>query len=187
VSSEDAQLAADFLRGDRRAAETIDLWLARAAGPFRRRLGADWDDVLQEVRIEILRLVRNGSFRGEARLKTYLWRVTAHTCIDALRRRARHPVPDGLELAEPLPSAEASPFDRVLAGENDQALLAVLEGMSRECRDLWQLILDGLPYREISTRLGVTEGAVRVRALRCRQRAAETAGRNVAAGKTPNG
>ena len=60
-----------------------------------------------------------------------------------------------------------------------------LEGMSRECRDLWGLILAGLSYREIGTRLGVTEGALRVRALRCRQRAAEVAGRNIVAERTP--
>jgi RNA polymerase sigma factor (sigma-70 family) len=175
---EDVQLAADFARGDRRAVAVIDGWLISAAGPFRRRLGADWEDVLQEVRIEVLRLVQGGSFRGESRLRTYLWQVTAHTCIDALRRRSRRPATDALELDDPLLSSDPSPLDQVLARESDRALLAVLQAMSQECRDLWNFILAGLSYREISARLGATEGALRVRALRCRQRAAEVAGRN---------
>jgi RNA polymerase sigma factor (sigma-70 family) len=183
MAVEDVQLASDFVRGERRAVETVDVWLARAAGPFRRRLGADWEDALQEVRIEVLRLVRQGSFRGESSLKTYLWQVTAHTCIDALRRRARRPMGDPLEIDDPIPSSEPSPLDRVVARENAQTLLGVLESMSQECRELWDLILAGLSYREISARLGVTEGALRVRALRCRRRAAEVAGRNAVAGK----
>lgn len=164
----------------------VDIWLARAAGPFRRRLGADWEDALQEVRIEVLRLVRQGSFRGESSLKTYLWQVTAHTCIDTLRRQQRRPMTDPLEVDGPILSSDPSPLDRVLARENSQALLTVLEAMSQECRELWDLILAGLSYRKIGTRLGVTEGALRVRALRCRRRAAEVAGRNVAAERTPN-
>jgi RNA polymerase sigma-70 factor, ECF subfamily len=183
MSPEDAELAAAFVRGEPRAVETIDAWLERAVGPFRRRLAADCEDVLQEVRIEVLRLIQKGSFRGESRLKTYLWQVTAHTCIDALRRRARRPATDPLEPDTPLPSSDPSPLDRVLAREGDEALLAVLEAMSRGCRDLWGLILAGLSYREISVRLGVPEGALRVRALRCRQRVAGAAGRNAVAGE----
>jgi RNA polymerase sigma-70 factor (ECF subfamily) len=187
MAAEDVQLAAEFARGERRAVETVDVWLARAAAPFRRRLGADWEDVLQEVRIEVLRLVGRGAFRGESSLKTYLWQVTAHTCIDALRRRQRRPLTDALEIDDtPLPSSDPSPLDRVLARESSQALLAVLEAMSSECRELWDLILAGLSYRDISARLGVSEGALRVRALRCRRRAAEVAGRNVVAEKAPH-
>jgi RNA polymerase sigma factor (sigma-70 family) len=186
VAADDAQLVSDFVRGDRRAIEAVDVWLVRAAGPFRRRLGVDWEDVLQEVRIEVLRLLRHGSFRGESSLKTYLWQVTAHTCLDTLRRRARRPLFDALEPEEPLPSADPSPLDRVLARERGQALLAVLETMSRECRDLWDLILAGLSYRNISARLGVSEGALRLRALRCRRHAAEVAGRDTVAARTSN-
>jgi RNA polymerase sigma factor (sigma-70 family) len=188
MAADDAELAADFARGERRAIEVVDVWLARAAGPFRGRLGADWEDALQEVRIEVLRLIRQGSFRGESSLKTYLWQVTAHTCIDALRRRHRRPLTDAVLLDDspPIPSSDPSPLDRVLARESHQALLTVLDAMSAECRQLWNLILAGLSYREIGVRLEVTEGALRVRALRCRRRAAEVAGRNVVAERTPH-
>ena len=186
MPADDAQLAADYVRGDARAIAHVDLWLSRAASPFRRRLGADWEDVLQEVRVEVLRLLRKGSFRGDSSLRTYLWQVTAHTCIDALRGRQRRPQTDPLEDDAPLPSAEASPLDRVLAGESHKALLAVRDAVSGECRQLWDLILLGLSYRDIGVRLGVSEGALRVRALRCRRRAAELFGRNVPAERAPN-
>jgi RNA polymerase sigma-70 factor, ECF subfamily len=187
VASQDIELAEAFARGEAAALAQVDGWLTRAASAFRRRLGADWEDVLQEVRVEALRLLRQGSFRGDSSLRTYLWQVTAHTCIDALRRRARRPVLDPLDADGPIPSAEASPLDRVLARETHRAFLAVRDAVSRECRELWDLILQGLGYREIGVRLGVSEGALRVRALRCRRHAAELAGRNAAAPRTPNG
>ena len=186
MASEDVQLAADFARGDARALATVDEWLSRAASPFRRRLAADWEDILQEVRLEALRLLRQGSFRGDSSLRTYLWQVTAHTCIDALRRRQRRPSGEPLDVDGHLPSPSASPLDRVLARESRQAFLAVRDAVSRECRELWDLILEGLSYRDIGARLGVAEGALRVRALRCRRRAAELAGRNAAAERAPH-
>ena len=172
----DGRIAADFVRGDREALKTIDGWLARAASPFRRRLGLDWEDVLQEVRVEVLRLLRGGAFRGECSLRTYLWQVTAHSCIDALRRRQRRPLTDPIDVDAPLPCRDPSPLDHVLAHESRQALQSALEAMPRECHDLWDLILAGLSYREIGARLGVSEGALRVRALRSRRRAARAAG-----------
>jgi RNA polymerase sigma factor (sigma-70 family) len=185
-ADEDQQLAAGFARGDPRAAAAVDVWLARAASPFRRRLGADWEDALQDVRIEVLRLLQRGAFRGESSLRTYLWQVTAHTCIDALRRRQRRPLTDPLDPDGPIPSSEPSPLDRVAAREQGETLMAVLETVSQECRQLWDLILAGLSYREIAQRLGVADGALRVRALRCRRRAAEAAGRNAAAQGAPH-
>jgi RNA polymerase sigma-70 factor (ECF subfamily) len=179
--ADDADLAAAYVRGDAHAMAQVDVWLNRAASAFRRRLGDDCEDVLQEVRVEVLRLLRKGSFRGESSLRTYLWQVTAHTCIDALRHRQRRPLADPLDEETAVPSSDASPLDRVLARESSDALLTVLESMSKECRELWDLILRGLSYREIGTRLGVAEGALRVRALRCRRRAAELAGRNAVA------
>jgi RNA polymerase sigma-70 factor (ECF subfamily) len=177
---------AAFLDGEREAVLQVDGWIARAAASFRRRLGHEWEDVLQDVRIEALRLLRDGRFRGESSLKTYLWQVTAHSCVDALRRLKRRPPaaePDGLE--EPLASSDPSPLDRVLAEESQQALIAVLEAMSRECREVWGLILQGLGYREISRRLDVSEGALRVQAHRCRKRAVAVAAGNAAGNPSP--
>lgn len=180
---DDAETVAGFLRGDAAAAALVDRWIAAAAGPFRRRLAADWSDLLQEARLEVLQLLRRSSWRGEARLKTYVWRVVAHTCLDALRRLDRRPVH---ELADPdgtLRSSEPSPLERVLEQDSTRRLLAALELLPAECRELWRRILKGSSYGEISRELGVSEGALRVRAHRCRKRAVEALGGN--AGPSP--
>jgi DNA-directed RNA polymerase specialized sigma24 family protein len=50
-------------------------------------------------------------------------------------------------------------------------LLRVVDRASPDCRDLWKMIVLGLSYKEMSGRLGVAEGTLRVRVLRCRERA----------------
>jgi DNA-directed RNA polymerase specialized sigma24 family protein len=46
-----------------------------------------------------------------------------------------------------------------------------MEETSDECRRLWLMILDGMSYQQMSQRLGASEGALRVKVLRCRKRA----------------
>lgn len=168
--------------GEPAAVARVDGWLARASSPFRAGLADEWPDVLQEVRLEVFKLLQAGRFRGESSLKTYVWKVCAHTCLDALRRRRRRPLHQPEDEAEPLPASGPSPLDAVLAGERQGRLLAALDAMSAECRELWGLIVEGLGYREISERLGVSEGALRVRAHRCRKRATEALTGNAAGG-----
>lgn len=184
---EDAETAAGFLRGDTDAVASVDRWIAGAAAPFRSRLADDWHDLLQEARIEILRLLRKSAWRGEARLKTYVWQVVGHTCLDAMRRLKRRPEMEAVDADAPLPSADPSPLDLLMDEDSRRKLLAALEAVPADCRDLWRLILSGLSYQEIGARMGVAEGALRVRAYRCRKRAIEALSGNVTAVTTAEG
>ena len=169
----DVEIAAAFVRGEEAAAALVDEWIAAAAAPFRRRLQSDWADLLQDARVELLRLLRASSWRGESSLKTYVWRMTVHNCIDALRKQRRHPLDDLGDAEMALPSRDPTPLDLVLREDARRRLLAALEAVPPECRRLWDAILRGRSYAEISRELGVAEGALRVRAHRCRKRAAE--------------
>jgi RNA polymerase sigma factor (sigma-70 family) len=99
--------------------------------------------------------------------------MTAHNCIDALRKQRRHPLHELGDAEMTLPSREPSPLDHVLHEDARRRLLAALEAVPAECRRLWDGILRGRSYAEISREMGVAEGALRVRAHRCRKRAAE--------------
>jgi RNA polymerase sigma-70 factor (ECF subfamily) len=166
----DQEVVSSFLRGDADAIGTVDGWISRAAWPYQRRLANRWDDVLQDVRLEVTRLLSQGKFRGESSLRTYLWRVVSHTCLDQIRSQSKWQWADldvldqGEEPAAPLTPAELGSEDRDL-------LLRVLARASQECRELWRMVIAGLSYREMSQRLGVAEGTLRVRVLRCREKA----------------
>ena len=168
---DDQAIISGFLSGETTALDTVDGWIVRAASPFQRRLATHWDDVLQAARMEITRLLRQGTFRGESSLKTYLWQVVNHTCINQVRARSKAPTVDFESLIEQPASTEGSPLDQVLQKESESIFLSVLEEMPAGCRELWGMILAGLSYREMSLRQGISEGALRVRVLRCRKSA----------------
>lgn len=173
-STEDDSIIHRFLAGEPAAVGEVDGWLARAASSFRRRLGEQFDDVLQDVRLEVTRLLQEGRFRGDSSLKTYLWRVTAHTCLDRLRAGSRWSFVeyDGDSAAAADPAAPLPRQERPGSADRD-LLLRVLARMEEECRRLWSMLIEGLSYREMSAETGVSEGALRVRVLRCRRRAQE--------------
>ncbi len=170
AADDETDLAQRYLAGDRQAIRTIDGWIARAAWPFRRRLAHRWDDLLQDVRLEITRLLGQGRFNGDSSLKTYLFRVVSHTCVDQVRALSRKPTEDleALSSSEqplaPGPGAAEVGVDRDL-------LIRVLDRVPDECRSMWRMLASGASYREMSDRMSVSEGTLRVRVLRCREKA----------------
>lgn len=171
--TEDQELIARFLQKESAAVQLVQDWIARAAAPFRQRLAGQWEDARQEALLEVTRLFERGVFRGEASLKTYLWRVVNHVCLKQLRAQMKTHYVDLDSLAELSGPAEASPLQQLLHKETAWLILRVLAEMPPECRGLWQMILDGLNYEQMSQRLGASEGALRVKVLRCRRRAVE--------------
>lgn len=162
-----------YLEGERHAVAQVDGWIVAAAKPFRRRIREEWDDVVQETRLEVFQALGRGQFRGEAQLKTYVFRVVSHTCLDHLRRRSRW---QWTELAEGQAEgrgAERRSAARGVPVETAELVARVLEQVPEECRSLWAMLVAGLSYREMGRAVGAGAGALRVRVLRCRKRALE--------------
>ena len=169
MMANDQEVVSRYLRGESEAVGTVDGWISRAAWPYQRRLADRWDDVLQDVRLEVTRLLGSGKFRGESSLRTYLWRVVSHTCLDQLRAQSKWKWSDieDLDQADEPASQVAIPSRQ----EDKDLLLRVLDRVPQECRELWRMIVTGLSYREMSLRTDVAEGTLRVRVLRCREKA----------------
>jgi RNA polymerase sigma-70 factor (ECF subfamily) len=181
----DQEMVTRFLKGESEAVGTVDGWISRAAWPYQRRLADRWDDVLQDVRLEVTRLLGEGKFRGESSLRTYLWRVVSNTCLDQLRAQSKWKWAD----LDTLDQGEgpAAAFHVPTSNREDRdLLLRVLERVSQDCREMWRMILAGLSYKEMSVRLNVAEGTLRVRVLRCREKAAALR-RDLLDGGTANG
>lgn len=195
MATEDQEMVHRFLKGETEAVGTVDGWISRAAWPYQRRLADRWDDVLQDVRLEVTRLLGEGKFRGESSLRTYLWRVVSHTCLDQIRSRRRWQWTD-LDAVDTVDGAVAAPPSAASRHEDRDLLLRVLDRVPQECRELWRMIVAGLSYREMSVRMEVAEGTLRVRVLRCREKASALRrelldgktgdGRNDAVTKAPN-
>lgn len=162
--SPDQELVDALLAGEESAVRQLRHLIARAAGSFRGRLAAEWDDLLQDLFIEVLGELRRGRFGGGS-LPAFAGRIVVRTCIDRTRRQRRWRFSDLGEVEEPKVKMHDLP--------TFLALRALVSKMPAECRRLWRRIVEGYTYAEMSDELGVSAGTLRVRVLRCREQARE--------------
>jgi RNA polymerase sigma-70 factor (ECF subfamily) len=137
----------------------------------RRVLGndADADDATQEVFWRAWQALARWR-PGEAKLGTWLYRITVNVCLDRHRRTRRTAeVVDETSMAEagdPAPGQEQR-----LAGR--QALAAVLAAVSRLSADqrmaLVLSVQQNLSNREVAAAMGTSEGAVEQLLVRARR------------------
>jgi len=156
----DLELAARLKAGDLKAFE--DAYRQHGTRLYNvalRMLGqpADAEDALQEIFLQAFR--KAGSFKGEASLGTWLYRLAMNLCLDRLRSRAanddrRTDRLDGADAIEP-------------HGPEDGAALAVsrvdLERAIARLPDGYRAAfvlhdVEGFEHREVGTILGISEG-----------------------------
>jgi RNA polymerase sigma-70 factor (ECF subfamily) len=126
-------------------------------------------DAVQDACLSAFRAA--GSYRGEARVSTWLHRIVVNACLDRARRRAVRPtvpLPD-----EPL----ADPRDRLAERETGVEVEQALAGLPAEQRSAIVLVdLQGLSVEEAAAVLGVPGGTVKSRCFRGRARLAVALG-----------
>ena len=121
------------------------------------------DDALQEAYLKAFRAQE--SYRGDASLGTWLYRITYNVCLDLLRSAARRPV-EPLETAYGVTSTVADPGDVATSRADLAAALATLPPDQRAAVLL--VDADGLDYAAAGQVLGVAAGTVGSRVSRGR-------------------
>jgi RNA polymerase sigma factor (sigma-70 family) len=168
--TEDAQLVSELLGGDSAAIATVQSWIRKELWRYRDILRADAEDLEQDVLLQLMEALDAGRFRFESALQTYVRSHARFACIDFLRAAARRDELEYDDLDQSGLEAEADFADRQ---EDEDLARKVLEEVPKSCRELWRMVLVGLSYREMSARLGTSEGSLRVRVHRCRQHVLE--------------
>jgi RNA polymerase sigma-70 factor (ECF subfamily) len=136
-----------------------------------RMLGnpADAEDLLQEIFLSAHRKL--DSYRGEAALGTWLYRLGMNQILDHVRSRAARTgqLTDGLDDTSLLADATGHRLaDRAIARiDLERALLELPEG----CRAAFVLHdVEGLEHREVSEVLGIAEGTSKSQVHKARLR-----------------
>lgn len=120
------------------------------------------DDAMQEAYVKAYRALP--SFRADADLGTWLYRITYNCCIDELRRRGRRPRPSELDDRV----VPVSP-DGTVAVDASRDLIAALATLTPELRATVVLVdAEGLGHTEAGRILGVAPGTVASRLHRAR-------------------
>lgn len=128
----------------------IQRGLARAGLPF-----GDAEDILQETLLAIH--LKRHTWRESEPFTPWIRAIARNKLVDALRRRGRAasvPIDDVLDiLAAPEDEPRLSPTEA-------NKMLGMINGRSREVVQV--IAVEGLSTREAASRLGLSEGAVRV-------------------------
>jgi RNA polymerase sigma-70 factor, ECF subfamily len=139
------------------------------------RMLSDQEQAADATQLTFVRAFRSlGTFRGDAALATWLYRIAVNVCLDQVRRQPDEAVgltllgPDG-EGEQPLPDSSLDPA-RVVERQECQRL--VHEGLARlatEHRSVLVLYdLHGMSYEEIAEVLQIPLGTVKSRLNRAR-------------------
>ena len=126
-------------------------------------------DALQEAYIAAFR--RAASFRGDAKVTTWLHRVVVNACLDRIRRnkvRAAEPLPEDPERSEEL-STSAEATDPVIEQEERADIASALGTLNADQRAALVLVdMEGYSVEEAAGMLGCAAGTVKSRCARGR-------------------
>ncbi len=178
----ETRLIENLKAGDSEAFDTlVSLYSADIYAMLYRITGSaeEAGDLIQETFLSVVTSIKG--FRGEAGLKTWLFRIAINHSRNRFRwwKRRKRDVTVSLDAAignselkvhETLSDRGISPEDSAISNERERALLKALNGLPDIFREAIVLCdLEGLSYEEISISLGVNIGTVKSRIARGRE------------------
>jgi RNA polymerase sigma-70 factor (ECF subfamily) len=156
---------APFVEQPRIAAPSLDFeelyrqYKSKVFGTAYRMLSnyADAEDVTQDIFVKVFKKL--SSFRGDAAVSTWIYRITINACLDFRRKRKR---------LEALPLSEEA--EQVSVGMSLGRLIeGLIPKMPAGYREVFILHdIQGLKHVEIARVLGITDGASKSQLHRAR-------------------
>lgn len=139
--------------------------ISRVASTYVRN-SAEREDLAQDIWLAVWRALP--SFRHEASLKTFVYRIAHNRSVTALVRRGA--AGSGADEIDGLEDPAPGPAQQFAAARDGEALQAAVGALPLGLRQAITLRLEGLSYSEIAEVLGISESNVAVRLNRARER-----------------
>lgn len=121
------------------------------------------NDLFQEIVLQLWRSFP--SFRGEAKITTWMYRIALNTAISGFRKGTRKIKTEDLKDAH-FNISEAGDN----AEENLQRLQLAIRQLNEIDRAMIMMALEEVPYEEIAETIGISQNNVRVRMNRIREK-----------------
>lgn len=122
----------------------------------------DREDLFQEISYQLWKAV--SSFKGEAKLSTWIYRVALNTAIASFRKKK----PD-IEYSPILPDVPEEMQNEELALRQEQ-LFAILKQLDDAEKAIITLYLEELSYQQIAEVIGINENYVGVKLNRVKNK-----------------
>ncbi len=126
--------------------------------------GLSFDDLYQDVCMTLWQNI--GSFRGEAKISTWLYRLTLNTCLTSVRRETKHKtveLEDNYDLADAPESGD----------ERASALYKAISMLGPVEKGIVMMRLDEKSYDEIAAVMGISKTNVAVKLHRIKTKMAK--------------
>lgn len=166
-SAGDADLVRRSLKGDVEAFEVIYREHAPRLYSLACRMGGsaeDGEDLLQEIFLQAHRKLE--SFKGDASLGTWLYRLAINHCLDYVRSRQAkmRKITDSIDAANAIEPARR-PDTPIARLDLDRALEKLPDG----CREAFVLHdVEGFDHKEVGRLLGIAEGTSKSQVFKAR-------------------
>ncbi len=129
------------------------------------------NDLFQEIVLQLWKSFH--TFRGEAKITTWMYRIALNTAISGFRKQTRIIKTEDLKDAH-FNITEVSGYD---PEEDFQKLQWAIRQLSEIERAMIMMALEEVPYDEIADTIGITQNNVRVRMNRIREKLKKLMGR----------
>ena len=176
--SEEYRIIRSASEGDKSAFETLVRDNRIFVYNLALKLLKNHDDAMDASQEAFIKAYVNlKSFRYDSKFSVWLYRITYNICLDMLRRSSRFPVrvegDDGEEAIASAPAPDGDPVKSIEKKEFWEEVNAGLDTLPEEQRSALVLReITGLSYYEIAKILGCSEGTVKSRISRGRQKLA---------------
>lgn len=122
------------------------------------------NDLFQEIVLQLWKSFP--TFRGEAKITTWMYRIALNTAISGYRKQTRHIKTEDLHEVHFNISEQHGGDDE----ENSRKLRWAIRQLSEIERAMIMMALEEVPYDEIAETIGITQNNVRVRMNRIREK-----------------
>jgi len=120
----------------------------------KKSLGAanpDWEDVANEIMLNVVEKIKKGEFRGESSIGTFIYTITSRRIVDYIRQKSkvlRHaPEP------KPLPS----PHEQIEDKERAELIAGAIKKLNPKYREtLYLYYYRDLSRKEVAQKLGIS-------------------------------
>ena len=146
--------------------DILEEWLKLHKGVIfkvvRAYTATDHDDLFQEIIIQVWHSIR--TFRQEASVTTWLYRIALNTAIKWTKKENKHTGTETLDNIQHLLQE-----NRTAADERLTWLYSEIFKLDEIDRSVTLLLLEGFSYREMSAILGISESNVGVKINRIKK------------------
>jgi len=128
----------------------------------RKSLGThipDWEDVVNEIMVNTLEKIKNGKFRGDSSIGTFIYTITSRRIVDFIRGKNK------VLLYAPEPSCFPAPYKHRENKERSKFVAKYLENLKPKYREIIYLYYyKELTRQEVAKIIGIAPRRVSERA-----------------------